>query len=166
MDLYLLRHGKAEKTVPGGGCDEDRPLTKGGRSEIREIAAWIRSQGCMIDCIATSPLTRARETAAIVALEYQAARGPETWEELSPGVGFDRLIYRIREQTAVISLLMVGHEPSLSDSIGRIISGTGEVRVVLKKGGIAKIENFLPSEHPSGDLVWLLSPRHMREAKS
>jgi len=163
MDLYLLRHGKAEKTVPaGGGSDDDRALTGRGKSEVRGIAAWIRFQGCVIDCIATSPLTRARETAAIIAEVYPAARGPELWEELLPGAEFDRLLYRIREQHTSLSLLLIGHEPSMSACIGQIISGSGNVRVVLKKGGLAKIVNFFPSGESSGDLAWLLSPRHMR----
>lgn len=162
MDLYLLRHGKAEKTVPGGGSDDDRPLTGRGKSEMREIASWVLAQGCMIDCIATSPLTRAEETAAIIATVYPAARGPELWEELAPGVEFDRLLNRIREQHTTQSLLLVGHEPSMSAFISRIISGSDHVRIELKKGGLAKIGNFFPSEHSSGDLIWLLSPRHMR----
>lgn len=164
MDLYLLRHGKAEKTVPGGGSDDERPLTGRGKSEIHEIAAWIRSQGCVIDYIATSPLIRARETAAIISEVYPAARGPELWEELSPGVEFDRLLCRIREQHNTPSLLLIGHEPSMSTSIGWIISGSGNVRIVLKKGGLAKIVNFFPSENSSGDLIWLLTPLHMRKS--
>jgi len=164
MDLYLFRHGKAEKTVLSGGSDDERPLTGRGKSEVHEIAAWIRTQGCLIDCIATSPLTRARETAEIIAEVYPAARGPELWQELSPGVEFDRLLYRIREQHGTPSLLLIGHEPSMSACISRIISGSGNVRIVLKKGGLAKIVNFFPSENSSGDLVWLLSPRHMRKS--
>jgi hypothetical protein len=51
----------------------------------------------------------------------------------------------------------------MSACIGRIISGSGNVRIVLKKGGLAKIVNFYPfSEQSSGDLVWLLTPRFMR----
>jgi phosphohistidine phosphatase SixA len=35
MDLYLFRHGKAEKKVPAGGSDDERPLTGSGISEMR-----------------------------------------------------------------------------------------------------------------------------------
>jgi phosphohistidine phosphatase len=164
MDLYLLRHGKAEKTASGGGSDDERTLTGRGKSDVREIAEWIHSQDCVIDSIATSPLTRARETAAIIAEKYPAAEGPELWEELSPGVEFGRLIYRIREKHATQSLLLIGHEPSMSACIGRIVSGSGNVHIVLKKGGLAKIENFSPAEQSSGELVWLLAPRHMRKS--
>jgi phosphohistidine phosphatase len=163
MDLYLLRHGKAERTAPNGGSEDERPLTGRGKSEMQEIASWIRSQGCVIDCIATSPLIRAKDTAAIIAEVYPDAKGPEQWEELAPGMEFDRLMDRIREQDSIPSLLLLGHEPSMSACISRIISGSGHVRIELKKGGLAKIVNFFPSAQPSGDLIWLLSPRHMRK---
>jgi phosphohistidine phosphatase len=163
MDLYLLRHGKAETASQSGGSDDERPLTSRGESEMREIALWIRSHGCMIDCIATSPLRRAQETATIIAELYPDSDGPERWDELAPGGEFDRLLYRIRELHSLQSLLLIGHEPSMSACIGRIISGSGNVRIVLKKGGLAKIVNFYPfSEQSSGDLVWLLTPRFMR----
>jgi phosphohistidine phosphatase len=162
MDLYLLRHGKAEKAAPGGGSDSERPLTLRGTTELKEIASWMCTQGCIIDCIATSPLIRAHETAAIIAETYPAAQGPELWEELAPGGDCDRLLSRIRQQHTTRSLLLIGHEPSMSAFIGRIISVSGEVSIELKKGGLAKIVNFFPSGESSGDLAWLLSPRHMR----
>jgi phosphohistidine phosphatase len=162
MDLYLLRHGKAESASQGEGSDDERPLTSRGKSEMREIASWIRSHGCVIDRIATSPLRRAQESATIIAEVYPDIDGPELWDELAPGVEFDRLLYRIRDLNSLQSLLLIGHEPSMSACIGRIIAGSGTVRIVLKKGGLAKIVNFYPAEQSSGDLVWLLTPRFMR----
>jgi phosphohistidine phosphatase len=162
MDLYLLRHGKAEPASQRGGNDDERPLTSRGKSEMREIASWIRSHGCVIDRIATSPLRRAQETATILAEVYPDSDGPEPWDELAPGVEFDRLLCRIRELHSLQSLLLIGHEPSMSTCIGRIITGSGTARIVLKKGGLAKIVNFYPSEQSFGDLVWLLPPRFMR----
>jgi len=162
MDLYLMRHGKAEKTAPEGGGDRERPLTLRGTTELKEIASWLCTQGCSIDCIATSPLIRAHQTAAIISETYPAAQGPELWEELAPGGDGNRLLSRIRQQQTTRSLLLIGHEPSMSAFIGQIISGSGDVRIELKKGGLAKIVNFFPSGESSGDLAWLLSPRHMR----
>ena len=163
MDLYLLRHGKAEKTGPVGGTDEGRPLTGRGRSEIQSIAGWIRSQGFIFDYIATSPLIRAYETATIVAEGYPDSEGPVVWEELSPGIDIDRLLSRIRKEGSLPSLLLVGHEPSLSNLISVIISGSVDARIVVKKGGLAKIVNFIPDLEPCGDLVWLLSPALMQK---
>lgn len=162
MDLYLLRHGRAEKIAQGGGSDAGRSLTERGRTEIREVARWIRSQGYRIDLIATSPLARARQTARIIADEYPGAGSPAVWEELAPGAGFSTLLSRLLELPADTCLLLVGHEPSMSGCIAGIISESGEARILLKKGGLAKIVNFSPSTQESGELSWLLTPRHMR----
>ena len=66
MDLFVLRHGKAE---PSSDEPEDmkRALTAEGRNEIRKVARWMRSKKFGFNIIATSPLIRAHETAEIVA---------------------------------------------------------------------------------------------------
>ncbi|HPM62603.1 MAG TPA: hypothetical protein PK955_09005, partial [Methanoregulaceae archaeon] len=75
---------------------------------------------------------------------------------------FDRLLNRIREQGSLPSLLIVGHEPSLSVWISRIISGSVDARILVKKGGLAKIVNFIPEQGGYGDMVWLLPPSLMQ----
>lgn len=161
MELYILRHGKAGKIAEGGGSDASRALTRRGRTEVEQIAAWISSREVSLDLIATSPLTRALETAEIIAGAYPSAKGPVLWDELAPGMDFDRLMSRIRQHDLTSSLIIVGHEPSLSACISRIIAGDDRVRLSLKKGGLAKIQDFHPSEPAAGELAWLLSPRHM-----
>ncbi|NYT17544.1 MAG: phosphohistidine phosphatase SixA [Methanomicrobiales archaeon] len=161
MDLYVLRHGKAEVFPSSGGKDADRPLTRQGRNEIQHIASWLMKNRCHFNMIATSPLKRAEETAEIVAGVYGLTKSLVVWEDLSPGLDFDRLMEQIAFCDGLSSLLIIGHEPSLSGCIGRIISGGGAAEITLKKGGLARIRNFCPNP-VSGTLVWLLSPRHMR----
>ena len=163
MDLFILRHGKAEKIAQGGDSDAGRALTRRGRSEVEEISAWISTQGIPLDLIATSPLARAFETAEILSAWYPAVKGPVVWDELAPGMDFNRLMSRIRGLVRVSSLILIGHEPSLSACISRIIAGDARVRLSLKKGGLARIENFSPAEPAAGELAWLLPPRHMRK---
>ena len=161
MDLYVLRHGKAEVFPSAGGKDADRPLTRQGRNEIQHIASWMMRNRCRFTMIATSPLKRAEETAEIVAGVYGLTTSLVVWEELSPGLDFDQLMEQIVSCGDISSLLMIGHEPSLSGCVGRIISDGGTAEITLRKGGLARIGNFCP-DPVSGTLVWLLSPRHMR----
>lgn len=66
MDLFFLRHGKAGQ--PSVGSDDSaRALTDEGRDEVRKVARWMRQKKFRFDLIATSPLTRALQTAEIVA---------------------------------------------------------------------------------------------------
>ncbi|HON82058.1 MAG TPA: phosphohistidine phosphatase SixA [Methanoregulaceae archaeon] len=160
MDLYILRHGKAGTSF-SGKPDADRHLTRQGRDEIQQEAYWMLRNRCRFDLIATSPLERAVETAEIVAGVHRHSGRPAIWKELSPGMDFSDLMARIASCTGLSSLLIVGHEPSLSECIGRIITRGGGADIQLKKGGLARIRQFSPSP-VSGSLSWLLSPRHMR----
>ena len=66
MDLFILRHGKAEKSSDGTP-DAARALTREGKEEVQRVARWIKGNKIRFDAIATSPLKRARGTAKIVA---------------------------------------------------------------------------------------------------
>jgi phosphohistidine phosphatase len=162
MDLYVLRHGKAEQFPSGKETDTDRALTRQGRDEIRQIATWMFRRGCRFDLIATSPLKRAVETAQIVTETCKHQENLLIWQELAPGMDCNRLLGQITSCSNVSSLLIIGHEPSLSSCIGRIISQGGQASLLLKKGGLARIRNFSPSP-VFGELIWLIPPRLMRE---
>ena len=67
-DFVFLRHGEsvgnAEERFQG---QSDFPLTEAGREQARALAdRWLR-EGMKFDLVLTSPLSRARETAEIVA---------------------------------------------------------------------------------------------------
>ncbi len=67
-DLVLVRHGETEwnrmRRVQGR---TDIPLNETGRTQARDAAARLRSSGARLDAVASSPLARAAETAAIIA---------------------------------------------------------------------------------------------------
>ncbi len=80
--LYLVRHGESEGNVnPGLRRSDDPPLTERGRAQASRAAAALAE--LRIEEVCSSPLRRARETAAVIA----AASG------LVPGVveGFDEV---------------------------------------------------------------------------
>lgn len=67
-DLVLVRHGETEwnrlRRVQGR---TDIPLNETGRAQARDAADRLRSSHARFDAVASSPLSRAAETAAIVA---------------------------------------------------------------------------------------------------
>jgi phosphohistidine phosphatase len=160
VDIYILRHGKAEVNGPGGS-DADRQLTKKGRDEILAVAHWIAAQDLHFDLIAASPLARAQETAAIVADVLGAAEKMRTWKTLAPGGDPDTVCHEIGRHTAGHAILLVGHEPLLSSLISRIISGDTDAGIAMTKGSLAKIRDFSYAERPSGELHWLLTAKQM-----
>ncbi len=66
MELLLVRHGEPVR-IEAGEVDgpADPQLTERGRDQATRLAAWLAADG--VDAIVTSPLRRARETAAPLA---------------------------------------------------------------------------------------------------
>ena len=160
MDLYILRHGRAEEHGHGGG-DAARKLTKKGREEIAAVGAWMAAHDLAFDLIAASPLVRAQETAAIVAEILETPDTIVTWNVLVPGGSPDDVCREVDTHAKAGAVLLVGHEPLLSTLIGRIIAGDDGAGIVMTKGGLAKIRNFSFHRRPSGELHWLLTAKQM-----
>ncbi len=148
MDLYLLRHGEAGEAPR----DEDRELTPRGHEQARAVAAGVKWLDLELDAILTSPLPRARQTAAPVAealgmraeeaVSLTASRAPEAALALLPSRG-ERV-------------LLVGHEPQLSGIIREMTGG----RVHMRKAMLAHIEARV-LDPAAGELAWLLSWRQL-----
>jgi len=166
VELYLLRHGEAGKRLPATAKDQDRALTAVGRDEIQRTGESLAKDGFEFDVVATSPLKRARETAMIVNKALKRRTGVEEWTELSPEGSRVALYRRLAKLKPESSVLCVGHEPYLTTSIGEII-GAGErrgtLRIVLKKGGLARLSVSRFTPEVSGELRWLLTPRQIRK---
>jgi phosphohistidine phosphatase len=152
MKLYLLRHGEAD-WPDWDRSDEERPLTKKGRKEMRRMAKFLCDLKVCPATILSSPLRRARQTAKIVAdcLNLQV----QEELELAPGFNATRL-RRLIDQHAGDDLMMVGHEPDFSAVIRSLTGG----RVRLAKGGIARVD--LSDEGTDGQLTWLFPPKAAR----
>jgi phosphohistidine phosphatase len=163
MDLFILRHGKAEQS--SDRADGKRALTADGKDEMRKIGKWMHQKKFRFDVIATSPLTRAYETAEIVARLLGQKERLVVWEELGPGGDLDALSYRSSLYGEDAAIILIGHEPMLSTLISRIISGYDTGSLILAKGGLAKIRNFSFDKRPSGELQWLLTPVQMMEMR-
>lgn len=160
MDVFILRHGKAED--PGHGItDAERKLTRKGHDEMIAVADWMAAQGLAFDLIAASPLVRAQETAAIVADVLGVPERLVTWKVLVPGGNPDTVCHEIGKHADPGAVLLVGHEPLLSSLIGRIIAGDSGAGIIMTKGSLAKIRNFSFAAHPSGDLHWLVTAKQM-----
>jgi phosphohistidine phosphatase len=155
MKLYFLRHGVAVDADEWEGDDASRPLTGAGRKEMEREAKAIAKLDLQIDCIITSPLKRAKETAEIVAERLDAADRVMEDDRLAGGFDAAHLALLLGERDAKESIMLVGHEPDFSKTIVQLIGGGS---VDLKKGGLARIDIDDP-KIPAGDLLWLIPPK-------
>jgi phosphohistidine phosphatase len=155
MRIYFFRHALAEDNADGKLADAERQLTAKGVARTEQAARFLDALGVRPGVLYTSPLVRAVETAGILgeqlrlAVRVAPALAPgfnvEALEALLPGMGEDD------------EVMLVGHEPDFSSTITAL---TGLGRVVVKKGGLARVD-IAATAPLRGSLVWLLTPKIM-----
>ena len=164
MNLYILRHGLAvDRGTPGFKTDSDRPLTPKGKRQLQAIAGAMRNMDLDFDLILSSPFRRARQTAEIVARNLKQEKRLAFSDELTPDGNPKVLIRQLNElKPAPETVLLVGHEPFLSQFAARLISGEDTARLELKKGGLCRLETDSLRFSRCAVLQWLLTPRQMK----
>ncbi len=150
--VYFLRHGLADSSA-WHGPDFERPLTPRGIERMHSEGRALAALGLGVSLILTSPLKRARQTAAIAAEFLGLPLHVE--RRLAPGFGPAALEGILKAYPQAAALLLVGHEPDFSLTIGALIGGG---RVVCKKGSLARVDLYA-LHPPRGELVWLLPPK-------
>jgi phosphohistidine phosphatase len=114
MRLYLVRHAEAAPGQP----DELRPLTPRGRVQAHAVGKYLRDT--QPAAVLTSPLLRARETAAAIAKE--AGSEVRVDERLAPGANAAGVLEAAA--AAGDTVVAVGHQPDCSEiaeALGRAV---------------------------------------------
>lgn len=155
MNLYFLRHGLAGDPEEWHDDDRLRPLTDDGKSKMAKSGEAIARLDLRIDLIITSPLTRAKQSAKIVAEKLKMNKSLLEDERLAPGFNKNVLAEILKEYPEDESILLVGHEPDFSETVSSLIGG-GDI--VFKKGGLARV-SISDKETLSGQLVWIIPPK-------
>ena len=154
MELYFLRHGEAD-WPEWKKSDDERPLTKRGKREMRDVAKFLDRLKVRPNLIVTSPLPRAAQTAEIAA-DYLKAKLRKD-ELLAPGFGTSKLPTVLKRHGARV-LMLVGHEPDFTQVISELTGAS----LKLSKAGVALVDLDLESEE--GKLLWLFPPKFARKA--
>jgi phosphohistidine phosphatase len=163
VKLLIVRHGpagKREEWEADGRDDRRRPLTAKGKKEVRRAAAGLVQLMPAMDVLATSPWTRALETAEIVATEYGLQI--EELEQLTSDHKPEDLVPWLEKQQDKDCVGLVGHEPHLGLLVGYLLTGKPVSFVNLKKGGACLLETDDPPQPASAVLHWLLTSRELR----
>ena len=162
MELYFLRHGRAEDPGSRGVSDDfSRALTKKGIEELHAEADGLERLGVQPDVVLTSPLVRARQTAEVVAKRLGVKKEPIETELLAPGCDLEKVRKLVEHHAKRERILLVGHEPDFSAIVGELIGG-GAASVEMKKAGLAMIRVDRSVRAGGGVLRWLLPPRVLR----
>jgi phosphohistidine phosphatase len=159
MDLYLIRHADA-LPVGEGGANEDmeRPLSKEGEIQTRELAGFLQRKGIHLDKLVTSPLVRAQQTAQGILASWTGTP-PELvlCKELRPG-GKRGKLARFLLKLEGDALALIGHQPDLGALAGWLI-GSKRTQIEIAKAGFAWITCSEIPRKASGSLQWLVTPQ-------
>ncbi len=164
MQLYIVRHGIAiDRDDPKCPPDPDRYLTDEGIEKTKQVAKGIAALGAAADLLMSSPYVRAMQTAEIFAeaLEYpkQKIRRTDLLLSASEALVFYRELAKDKQSSTVFCF---GHAPHLDELIA-VGLGSKNAITSLKKAGVALLELKRVSP-PSGELVWLATPKLLRRA--
>src|SRR5687768_4879350 len=142
MKLLLIRHGVAEdreEFAQTGAPDEQRPLTQKGRKQMKRAARGLAALVSEAHVLASSPLTRAQQTAEVVAGAFDDAP-VSLVDALRPDQPFEAFMEWLRLTDDADVVVAVGHEPHLSGLAGWLLTGGHQPLFEFKKGGAGLLE--------------------------
>ena len=162
MQLLVVRHGIAEdREVWAPQDDKLRPLTDDGKKKMKEAAKGLRSLVPRLDVLATSPLTRAMQTAQVLEKVYDKP-DPVAVDALVPGQRPAALAAWLRTQAVHKVVAVIGHEPGLGAAVSWLAAGIERSFVELGKGGACLLDLGERIEAGEAMLLWLLRPSQLR----
>lgn len=165
MLLLVVRHAIAEDPAEYAlhhRDDAGRPLTPEGRKKMKRAARGLRTLVPALDQLATSPFTRAQQTAEILAAAYDGIE-PETVAALAPGQPISALAAWLGRQLHHEVVAIVGHEPGLSRTVSWFLAGGERAFIELKKGAACLLECPETVGAGSATLQWSMTSSQLRD---
>lgn len=164
MIIYFLRHASAGEKRPNPKQDDKRPLDKQGIEQCRFVGAALAAADVQVDLIASSPLKRATQTASLVGNEigYEGAIKMEA--ALRPEASFETFRDMLRKYSKAEYIMIVGHNPSITEFCSLLLTNGIESRTVeMKKAGVVRMEY---SGKNNAVLHWSLTPKLVRSVQT
>jgi phosphohistidine phosphatase len=120
--LYLVRHAKSSWIMPFME-DMDRPLLEKGLKRTRLMIDFLRKHHAKVDLILCSPAVRAYETAKLFAWALEIPKEALRQEKGIYAADADRLGNQFFDlPVSVNSLMLVGHNPGLTDFANQFLN--------------------------------------------
>jgi phosphohistidine phosphatase len=164
MQLYIVRHGIAiDREDPKSPPEAERYLTQEGIEKTTLVAKSIAALGISSDLLVSSPYVRAMQTAEIFAsaLDYAQQKIGKS-EALLPGAEPGAFFRELARQKEASTVFCFGHAPHVDELVAAAM-GVKHHITEMKKAGVALVELKRISP-PSGQLVWLVTPKLVRKS--
>ena len=154
MDLILWRHAEAEEWPDGdpqAGSDMERSLTPRGVKQAARMANWLDRQLPDGIRIVVSPARRCEQTALALGRKYKIHN------ELAPDATCTQLLALVQWPQAKSPILVVGHQPTLGQTIAQLM-GLQEADCPVKKGAVWWLRSRDRDGHSQTVVVTVQSP--------
>lgn len=164
MELLILRHAIAfPRDAKRWPDDTERPLTMEGVKRARRAAAGLKRIATRPTLVLTSPLLRARDTAAIFAQTAGWPRAEES-DALTPGAPPETVLEVLRRRGSKADCVaVVGHQPHLGRLLALCLRGDARSDAFeLKKSAVVCVRFEGMPRARQGTLSWSLPPRTLR----
>jgi len=159
MIIYFLRHASAGEPVANKKKDEKRGLDKEGIEQCGYVGRALTAMDVQIDAMISSPLKRSTQTASFVANEMGHEGKLQIESALRPEATFSDFRKMLDNYAKQEAIMVVGHNPNLSEFLGRIISSSGcEASIELRKGALARVE----MKRNAAWMHWCMTPKILR----
>lgn len=160
--ILLLRHGKSDWDADYG-ADHDRPLADRGQKGARKMGRFLTTARTVPDRALTSSAKRARETLATAA-EAGGWTGPARVTEALYEATPEAVLREIQsEPDDAQTLIVVGHEPTWSTFLSKMIGGGSlQVKTAAVASIEVEVERWADVQFGRGSLAFLLPPRALR----
>jgi phosphohistidine phosphatase len=160
MKIYFVRHANAGDPAANPAKDEKRPIDKLGIEQSHYVGRALAALDINPDVIISSPLLRAAQTAAVVANELGHEDKVITDAALRPEASYEMFLELLRRHGQRDAIVVVGHNPSMTDFLNRLLSDDGALNAIeLKKCAVAKVERV--GSRPAA-LKWCMPPKVVR----
>jgi phosphohistidine phosphatase len=158
MFIYIARHAWAgERGDPRWPDDSLRELTPEGIERYTKVVKALADGGFEPQRIATSPYTRCRQTADIIARYVTGKPKIDELHALEPGSELAPLIDWTSKQKGQ-DVCWVGHSPDV-DELAATVLGDRSAGIRFAKGAVAAIGFGDEVDAGSGQLYWLATAK-------
>ena len=160
VQLILVRHAIAEESGPAWPDDGQRPLTRDGARKWKAAARGLASLVPAVDALLTSPLVRAVQTAEVLSRALVPSPRLVLCDALQPGATPQVVLASLRQRHLEGTVVLVGHEPSLSELAGALLHAQGAIE--FRKGAALALTTRGLGQRGPARLDWFLPPRALR----
>ena len=163
MIIYIVRHASAGQHLTNPKKDEKRPLDADGIEQCGYVGRALAALNAQPDVIISSPLKRATQTASLIGNELGYEGKLQLEAALRPEGSFADFRRMVEKYSKYEAIMVVGHNPSITEFLARFITKSGsEALVDFKKGAVARVETV----RNSATLNWFFTPKIAKAIQS